>query len=223
MPSLAYRLKDALYLNITNRCPCDCSFCLRGTWDTIGDADSLWLDHEPNANEVIEAIKVAMGCEQTVGVMSSSPACDEALTSPQSGELSEIVYCGFGEPFSSYEVMLDVARWLKAQVPTPRIRVNTNGLGDLINGRPTAPELEGLVDALSISLNAPTPEEYVQLCNPVFGLDALPAIISFAKQAKRYVSEVTFTVVSILTPEQLEACRAVAAEAGIPLRIREQV
>jgi len=198
MSAIAYRYKDALYLNITNRCVCDCTFCLRGRRNTIGDADTLWHDNEPTIAEIIAAL-------QSYGDLS---------------QFSEIVYCGFGEPFAAYDVMIDAARWLKDQAANMRIRVNTNGLGDLIVGHPTAPELEGLIDALSISLNAPTPEEYVQLCNPVFGMDALPAIIAFAKEAKHFVPEVTFTVVDLLTDEQLAACEQIAVEAEIPLRIR---
>ena len=201
MSAIAYRYKDALYLNITNRCSCNCSFCLRDNRETIGDADTLWHDQEPTTSEVIAAIK-------TYGDLS---------------QFSEVVYCGFGEPFSSYTVMLEVARWLKTQTPAPKVRINTNGLGDLIVGHPTAPDLEGLIDALSISLNAPTPEEYVQLCNPIYGMDALPAIISFAKEAKHHVPEVTFSVVSVLSEEQLTACQRIAAEAKIPLRIRAYV
>jgi TatD family-associated radical SAM protein len=160
----------------------------------------LWLAHEPTGEELIAALK----------------AYDLA-------EFSEVVYCGYGEPFSSYEVMLDVARWLKKQTGCPPVRINTNGLGDLIVGRHTAPELQGLVDSLSISLNAPTSEDYVQLCNPVFGLDALPAIIAFTREAKAYVPEVVLTVVDILSPQQLEACHRIAADIGVPLRIRNYV
>ena len=198
MPTIAYRYHDALYLNITNRCPCDCAFCLRGNRDGVAGSGSLWLDSDPTTAEVIAAI-------QTYGDLS---------------QFSEVVYCGFGEPFSSYDVMLDVARWLKDQSATLRVRVNTNGLGDLITGHPTAPELTGLIDALSISLNAPTPEEYVQLCNPLYGLDALPAVIAFAKEVKHFVPDVSFTVVDLLTDEQFTACKRIAKEAGIPLRAR---
>jgi len=205
MSAIAYRYKDALYLNITNRCPNDCVFCLRGRRDTIGDADTLWHDdyppEGPTAAEVITAI-------ESYGDLS---------------RFSELVFCGFGEPFAAYDLMLEVARWLKAQNPAPHIRVNTNGLGDLLVGHATSPELKGLIDELSISLNAPTPEEYVQLCNPVFGLDALPAIIAFAKEAKRSVPAITFTVVDLLSDEQLKACQTIAAEAEIPLRIRKYV
>jgi len=200
MPSLSYRYKDALYLNITNRCFCNCSFCLRRETSSVGEADSLWLDHEPTAEEVINDLK-----------------------SYDLSEFSELVYCGFGEPFSAYDVMLEIARWLKAQPNCPRIRVNTNGLGNLITGRNTEPELRGLVDVLSISLNAPTPEYYVELCRPAFGLDALPAIIVFTREAKRFVPEVILTIVDVLSPEQVEACRRIAVDIGVPLRIRSRV
>ena len=42
-----------LYVNLTNKCPCACTFCLRQTMDHVGKAHSLWLEREPSAEEVI--------------------------------------------------------------------------------------------------------------------------------------------------------------------------
>ncbi|MDR1412423.1 MAG: TatD family nuclease-associated radical SAM protein [Actinomycetes bacterium] len=198
--SIAYRYHDNLYLNITNRCPCDCQFCLRNDKAAVGEAQTLWLEHEPSADEVIEALR----------------AWDLRY-------FREIVYCGYGEPFSAYEVMMQTARWIKDCPDQLKVRLNTNGLGDLIVGRPTAPDLAGLFDAVSVSLNAPTPKAYEALCRPVFGLDALPHILSFTRQVKEYVPEVVLSVVDLLSPEDLAACEAIAADMGVPLRVRRFV
>lgn len=198
MSSIAYRYKDALYLNITNICHCSCTFCLRDSFGTIGDADSLWLEREPGAAEVIAAIQEY-----------------EPLDS-----YSEIVFCGFGEPFSSYGVMMEVAHWLKGQ-GVQHLRVNTNGLGELIEGRPLAAELEGVIDELSISLNAPDAQSYDELCLPEFGETSYDAILDFARTAKEYVTQVNLSVVDFLTAEEIQRCKERADDLELPLRVRQ--
>jgi TatD family-associated radical SAM protein len=198
MPSVAYRYKDALYLNITNDCPCACTFCLRDDFGTIGDADTLWLDHEPSFDEVITAIQAY-----------------EPLNT-----YSEVVFCGFGEPFSAYELMLEVARWLKSQ-GVSHVRVNTNGLGDLIVGKASAPALAGVVDELSISLNAPDAKTYEDLCVPQFGADSFDAVLTFAASAREYVPQLNLSVVDFLTADEIQRCEEIAAELEIPLHVRQ--
>jgi len=197
-PSIAYRYKDALYLNITNQCPCDCTFCLRDTLPSIGDADNLWLDCEPGFDQIIASLKKY-----------------EPLDA-----YPEIVFCGFGEPFSSYETMMDVARWLKESAGVKHIRVNTNGLGDLIEGRSLAPELAGVIDELSISLNAPDAATYDSLCHPEFGMSAFDAICTFARSAKDYVPTVTLSVVDFLSSEDMQKCKDIAQALEFPLKVR---
>ncbi|MCL2745572.1 MAG: TatD family nuclease-associated radical SAM protein [Coriobacteriia bacterium] len=198
MPALAYKFKDALYLNITNICPCACTFCLRDDFGTVGDADTLWLDHEPSAPEVIAAVQAY-----------------ELLKT-----YSEVVFCGFGEPFSSYDVMIQVAQWLKDQ-GVEHVRVNTNGLGDLIVGRPVASELAGLIDELSISLNAPDAESYNELCIPEFGQRSFQAVLDFAEAAKEYVPQVTLSVVDFLNADEVQRCADTAESLELPLRVRQ--
>jgi len=198
MSSIAYRYKGALYLNITNVCHCSCTFCLRDSFDTIGDAESLWLEREPGAREVIAAI-------EEYGPLDA---------------YSEVVFCGFGEPFSSYKVMMEVARWLKDK-GVGQVRVNTNGLGELIEGRPLAAELAGLIDELSISLNAPDAQSYDELCLPEFGPASYEAILRFARAAKEYVPQLSLSVVDFLTAEEIQRCAEIAAELELPLRVRQ--
>ena len=196
--TLTYRVGDGLYVNLTNRCPCACTFCIRQNGDGVYGSDSLWLEREPTVDEVCASIEENFG------------------------NCRELVFCGYGEPTERLDTLLEVAARFRKSHPDVPIRVNTNGLADLIAGEPTAHRFKGLVDAVSISLNAPTAEEYVELCRPKFGLAAYPALLKFAEEVKRHVKDVTLTVVGTaeLTSEKEAACRRVAAEHGVPLRVR---
>ena len=193
-----YRVGNGLYVNLTNKCPCACTFCIRQNGDGVYGSDSLWLEREPTADEVCESIEANLG------------------------DCTELVFCGYGEPTERLDVLLEVARRVRAVHPEVPIRVNTNGLSDLIAGESTAHRFEGLVDTVSISLNAATAEEYVALCRPKFGAAAYPALLKFAEEVKGFVKDVVLTVVGTasLTPEKEAACRRVAAEHGVPLRVR---
>ena len=197
--TIVYRVGRGLYVNLTNRCPCACTFCIRQNGAGAYGSDSLWLEREPTVDEVIAAID-AVDCSS----------------------YDELVFCGYGEPTERLDDLLAVARHVRAAFPRLPIRVNTNGLSDLIAGRPTASRLTGLVDALSISLNAPTAEEYVQLCRPKFGAAAYEAMLKFAAEAKVHVPSVTMSVVGTpdMTPDKITACREVCNRIGVPLRVR---
>ena len=197
--TITYPLKRGLYVNLTNRCPCRCVFCLRQNGDGVGGSDSLWLEREPTAEEVCASID----------------ARDMSL-------FDELVFCGYGEPTERLDVLLAVARHVRQKLPSCRIRINTNGLSDLINGRPTAPLLEGLVNVVSVSLNTPDPDEYVKICRPVFGRQSYDAMLSFAKACRQYVPDVVLTVVDspVTTPEKQAECRAIADSIGVRLRVR---
>ena len=193
-----YRVGDGLYVNLTNRCPCACTFCIRQNGDGVYGSDSLWLEREPTVEEVCNSIEKNLG------------TC------------RELVFCGYGEPTERLDALLEVAAWFRKMHSDIPIRVNTNGLSDLIAGEPTAHRFKGLVDTVSISLNAPTAEEYVALCRPKFGAASYPALLKFAEEVKGYVKDVVLTVVGTvsLTSEKEAACRRVAAEHGVPLRVR---
>ncbi|MDR1299313.1 MAG: TatD family nuclease-associated radical SAM protein [Oscillospiraceae bacterium] len=197
MPSIVYSLGKNLYINMTNECPCSCSFCIRLGGDGVGSADNLWLEREPTAGEVLEELE-RQGAE----------------------DCGEIVFCGYGEPFCALETMLEVCCGIRRRWGSAVIRINTNGLGDLINSNPTAPLLRGLADKISISLNTYSAERYDQICSPIYGAAAFPALLNFAGDCKRYVPDVILTVVDVLPPEDIEKCKAVAASIGVPLRVR---
>ena len=197
--TIAYPYERSLYVNITNRCPNRCSFCVRTQADGFY-ANNLWLSREPSAEEILN---------------------DILAHEPQTYE--SIVFCGYGEPTERLDTMLTVCDQLKAINPFI-IRLNTNGQSDLIAGYPTAPLLAGRIDVVSISLNAPTAESYEDLCHSRYGTGAFPAILAFAKEAKAYVPQVVFSVVKDSIPDaEIDACRAVAAACDIPLRVREYI
>ena len=115
-------------------------------------------------------------------------------------------------------------RELKKKHPGLKIRINTNGQADLINGRDTTPELEGLVDTLSISLNCANAESYQKVCHSEFGEKAFDALIDYARRAKKYVPKVVFSVVRGSIPDSdIAICQKIADDAGVTLRVREML
>lgn len=195
--NVLYSIGDSLYINLTNRCSCACTFCIRNEGDALGSADTLWLEHEPTAEEAISAL------EET-----------------DLSAYSEVVFCGYGEPTEAFEVLKEVATWLKENTDLP-VRINTNGQGSLICERDITPELEGIIDALSISLNTPDPEAYLALTRSRYGQAAFDAVLDFAKRAKQFVPSITLTTVSTtITPEQEAACARICDSLGVDYRIR---
>ena len=199
MADIIYTYAGSTYMNITNKCPCRCVFCIRSNGDGLGSAESLWLKGDPT----IEEIKAEI---------------DSFDFSPY----SEVVFCGYGEPTEALDNLIETAKYLKEKHAL-KIRLNSNGLSDLINGKPTAHLLEGFVDSISISLIAPDAESYHRVARSKFGMEAYPALLKFAKDCKKYIPSVKFTVVDVLSKEEIERCKKISDEMDIPLRIREWI
>ncbi len=196
--TITYEYFDSLYVNLTNRCSNACSFCVRTKHDTVNGKDNLWLDHEPTLEE-IKADFMKRNLEN----------------------YREVVFCGYGEPTMRFHDMIAIATWLKEQYPSLPIRLNTNGQANLICGEDVTASMEGCIDSVSISLNAENAEKYQKLCNSEFGGDAaFHAVIQFGKLAKRYVPEVIFSVVDVMTEQEIAACRNIAEECGVKFRVR---
>lgn len=193
MEEIVYRYENGIYVNLTNHCPCRCSFCIRGQMQGLGTAESLWLDHTPALEEVIKALE-------------SFPM--------EAGQ--EVVFCGYGEPLCALDVLAETAKYLKEK--GMRLRINTNGLGDRINGKPTIPVLKGLIDTVSISLNAPNAARYDELCRPAMP-GAYESMLEYARECKKYF-DTRFSVVDVIPPEEIAQCQKIADEMGIPLRVR---
>jgi TatD family-associated radical SAM protein len=201
MMTVTYAAGTAIYVNMTNRCPCACTFCLRHNKDHVFNSDSLWLDREPTVDEVCNSLN----------------AWD--LT-----KYSEIVFCGYGEPSVRLETVRSVALKIKEKYPNIKIRINTNGQSDLIYKCDTAPMYKDAFDVVSISLNAPTAERYQEICHSVFGEEVLEKILEFAKNVNKYVQNVTFSVVKeSLSEEEIEKCYEIARETGVNLRVRDLI
>jgi TatD family-associated radical SAM protein len=188
---ITYEIDGTLYINMTNRCTNTCSFCIRTESKTF--EYDLWLDREPEVEEIIDEIGTA-------------------------DKYEEVVFCGFGEPMIRLPDLIEVARHLKKI--NKKVRVNTNGQADLIWGRKVARELEGLVDHISISLNASNPRSYQELCSSEFGEKAHQAIIDFAIECLKYIPQVTLSVVDVIPGEEIEKCREIAEKAGTSFRVR---
>ena len=199
--TVTYEVEGALYVNITNACTNRCDFCIRNNADGAYGSDSLWLSREPSEKEIIDS------------VIEAGP-----------DKYREIVFCGYGEPTARLKVMLSVAESVKEKYSNIKIRVNTNGQSDLIHGKNTAPMFEGKIDTVSISLNAPSEEGYDSICHSVYGKKAFPAILEFARNVKKHVPKVIFSVVGdFLTKEDISVCRNIAKEIGVDIRIRDYI
>lgn len=188
---IAYVIRNSLYLNITNRCTNSCTFCAKFKDFTV-KGHQLCLEHEPDHDEVINAIG-----------------------DPE--QFDEVVFCGYGEPLLRLELVKQIADWLKEQ--DKKVRINSDGQANLVHGRNILPELQGRVDAISISLNAPDAATYQEHCQSEFGEAGYEAIKAFLVEAKSYIPEVTATAVA-LPGLDLEACREVADELGVAFRAR---
>ena len=197
--TITYQVKNSIYVNLTNRCPCACTFCLRNKGPGVYGSGSLWLEREPTLEEVVADLD---GCDLK--------------------RFREVVFCGYGEPTERLDVLLAAAEHLKSRDPSLRVRVNTNGLSDLVNGKPTAALFAGKVDCLSISLNTDDPAEYLAMCRPKFGDAAYPALLNFAREAAVCVPEVVMTVVGepVTRQEKQRRCREIAEGLGARLRVR---
>lgn len=197
MMTITYPVKTGIYVNMTNRCPCACTFCLRHNGEGVYGSDSLWLDREPTVQEV----------------------CDSIDTWDLS-KYNEIVFCGYGEPTERLYDLLEVAKYIKSKSDI-KIRINTNGLADLIWNEKTAPKLEGLIDTVSVSLNATNKEEYLKVVRPKFGIDSYDAMLNFTKDCSKYVPNVVMTVVDVVTSKQeQEICGKICESVGAILRVR---
>ena len=194
--NLVYHYQNQLYVNVTNRCTNHCSFCIRFTPSGVDQLD-LWLKREPTAEEIIEQLK-----EQHFE------------------NYPEIVFCGYGEPLMRFDVVMEVCRWIRKN-GSQKIRINTSGHASHCAKRDVTPEMKGLVDTISISLNASTAAEYQKICKCDFGEDGFYEMLDFAKKAKEYVPHVVMSVVDVIGPEEIEACRKVAESIGVEYRVRE--
>jgi TatD family-associated radical SAM protein len=188
-----YKLKNAIYINLTNACTNNCTFCVRNEHDGVGGY-YLWLQKEPSAQDVIALLKAEE-------------------------DVAEIVFCGLGEPTMRLDTLLEIAAYLKTR--GSHIRLNTNGQGSAFAGEDIAPKLRGLVDIVSISLNAPSAKEYDRLCRSVYGEEAYAHLLDFAKSCVAQGIDTVLSVVDIIGGDEIDKCRKIAEGIGARLRVRK--
>jgi TatD DNase family protein len=186
-----YKIRDNLYLNITNRCTNKCSFCIRFHSYYV-KGHNLRLTEEPAEEDLKHAI--------------GDPS-----------QYKEVVFCGYGEPLLRLDLVKNVAIWIKQN--KGRVRINTNGHGNLIHGRNILPELKGIVDSISISLDAHDEETYNRICRPLFN-NAFQGVIDFIRESKNYIPEVQITVVTAEDVD-IEKCGKIAEGLGVRFRVRK--
>ena len=189
---IAYRIRNSLYLNITNRCSNRCSFCAKFDDFTV-KGHNLLLDGEPSYEEIMTAVG------QPVGI-------------------DEIVFCGYGEPLIRLDLVKQVASELKRRGYP--VRINTDGQANLVHGRNILPELAGLVDSISISLNAPDATTYGQICNTPFGEAGFEAVCAFIREAQQHIPQVVASAVTVPGID-IDACYRLAESLGAEFRVRE--
>jgi TatD family-associated radical SAM protein len=198
-PSIVYWIGNSLYLNITNQCSNSCWFCFRNFKQGVGDFN-LKLTSEPDTNAIIAALKEALPKKWW----------------------NEVVFCGFGEPTSRLDVLLEVVLWIKTNHPSLPIRLDTNGQGYVLNkGRDVAKELKAAgVDSASVSLNGYDEQTYAENCRPSIG-GSFEAVLDFVRRTKH---EFPVEVTAIRMPEvDIARVKTVADGLEVPFRVRDYI
>lgn len=196
MADILYTYKNQVYANITNKCDCSCTFCVRSLKDAVGDAETLWHKKDPT----LEEVKAAMDSFDFTGY-------------------EELVFCGYGEPTCALDILLESAKYAK-ETYGMRIRLNTNGLGNLYHKRNIVPELAAVIDSVSISLNAPNAEKYDAVTRPQFE-NSFPAMLEFASLSQEAFAHTQLSIVDVLPADEIAECQRIADERGIYLKIRK--
>ena len=192
-PKLVYPIRDSLYINLTNRCSCDCDFCPRNA-NPVVKGHSLKLETEPEFDDVVKAVN------------------------DMPGEFRELVFCGFGEPTLRFDLVKQIAKHFRSRFT--RIRLDTNGSGNLINERDISGEIEALFDAVSVSLNTSDPDEYLRINRPQYGDEAFPAMLEFIRSCAARDLEVTASIVGFPGAD-ITGTSKLAKELGADFRVRK--
>ncbi|WP_394131184.1 TatD family nuclease-associated radical SAM protein [Shewanella maritima] len=190
--TLVYDIGDSRYLNITGRCTLKCQFCPKQNGSMQVHDYNLSIKHTVKAEQII----------------------------PLLGDVSqfkEYVFCGYGEPTLNLATLVAVAQVIKAR--GGKVRVNTDGLGNLFHRRNILPELSECVDSLSISLNADTEEAYNQHCHPRLA-HSYPALLDFIEQAPKFIKQVQISAIDGLENVNIERCRQIALDNGCQFKHR---
>jgi len=201
--TLAYILDGKIYINLTNRCTNDCIFCLRNDKSDVCGQE-MWLDNEDfEADDVLRQLKELLESNKNV---------------------KDVVFCGYGEPMLKFDILKEVAKYIRVNYPDIKIRINTNGHANYVLKRNVAPELNGLIDTISVSLNAENAQEYDRLSQPKFD-NAYEEVKKFIKSCADEGIETIASIVDGYKGEHhnIERCEKIANELGAKLRVREWI
>ena len=198
MADIIYTFEGTPYFNITNKCPCNCAFCIREKKDVVGEAEKMWHDTQPTFEDVKAAID----------------AFDWS-------KYDQAVYCGYGEPTNELELLLKSAAYMKEQHPDVKLRLNTNGLSDLINEKPTAELICKYMDAISVSLNEATSEKYDKITRNIYPGRAFDAVLRFTKDCVQCGADVKMSVVDVISEEEIAQAKKICEGTGAQFRVRE--
>jgi len=207
-PSIVYRHRTGLYVNLTNRCPTACVFCIKGKWKMDYGGSNLNLDgYEPAPAEIAQL----------------------AATAYTEKPFNELVFCGYGEPSMRLNAVIETARLIRAGAAAPiparlRVRLNTNGLANLVWGRDVVPELKGLVDSVYVSLNASEPKRWTELMRPDarYARNGFESVKDFVRTSARLLPETVITIVEC-GQQELDSFKKLAAELGVGYKVRARL
>jgi TatD DNase family protein len=205
-PSLVYRHLTGLYVNLTNRCSTACVFCIKHKWKMKYRGSNLNLEGtEPDAETLLGLIRT------------------EWAHAP----FNELVFCGYGEPTMRLDVLLAVAGAVRSGglFPVPaglRVRLNTNGLGSLVNGKDIIPALEGLVDSVHVSLNTADPDQWLAMMRPgpEYADKGFESVLDFIRGSARAIPETVVTAIRDNSVD-LKKFSALAKKLGAGHRLRD--
>ena len=199
--NLVYLLDGKIYINLTNSCTNDCIFCIRSIKDDVVGANLFLNTENVSAKDVIKQL--------------------EAMKDKLS---NEIIFCGYGEPMLKLDVLKEVAKYIKENYPNIKLRVNTNGHANYVYKRNVVPELKGLIDEFSVSLNGENEQEYNELSKPNFE-GAYEEVKNFIKACASADIIVTATVVEGFKGRHLnlKKCEQIANSLGAKFRVREWI
>ncbi|MCD8377616.1 MAG: TatD family nuclease-associated radical SAM protein [Candidatus Gastranaerophilales bacterium] len=199
--NLVYILDNKVYINLTNRCTNDCIFCLRNDKDDVCGQDMRLKTENITSHDVIDQLK------QYEDILPAG-----------------LTFCGYGEPTLKFQILKEVAKYVKEHYPETYIKINTNGHGNIINKHNILPELKGIVDEVSISLNAHNEELYNELCLPKIK-NAYSEMLRFAQEAVSEGFKTTMSVVSGYKDYDVKTdkCSEIAKNTGANFRAREWI
>lgn len=199
--NLVYFVNSKMYINVTNLCTCKCLFCLRDISSEV-EGVNMWIDKQSaKAENIISILKEKA---DKIG--------------------KEITFCGYGEPLIELETVKEVAKFIKENFPDVKIRVNTNGHANLVHKRNVVPELKGLIDSFSVSLNAPNAKLYKRLTRCCFDEEVgYNGMLDFVKELVKENIDTTMSVVSGFKKFNIrvDECEKIARNLGAKFRVRE--